>query len=78
MQVLAGQSMTGLTSRKDATVRRRELLGSGESSVALKLAAVLSQVAADMLVSPRAGALLLEAACGGDGGAPLVLLFLLT
>ena len=50
-------------------MRRRELLGSGESSLAADLASALAQAAKEMLVSPKAGALLLEAACGGEGGA---------
>ena len=52
-------------------MRRRELLGCGETSLASKLAAALAQEAKGMLVSPRAGALLLEAACGGEGGETL-------
>ena len=59
------------TSKKDATVRRRELLGTGESSLAARLAAACAGRAAELLASPKGADLLLEAACGGEAGACL-------
>lgn len=71
MQEAAECSSAGLggaNSKKDSTVRRRELLGNGQASMAGRLAAACSVKAAELLVSPKAVDLLLEAACGGEAG----------
>ena len=58
----------GATSKKDGMVRRRELLGSGQASLAGKLGEACCGKAAELLVSPEVVNVLLEAASGGEAG----------
>ncbi len=62
-----GLRVLGL-SKKDAVLRRRELLGSGPSSLGAALAGACAAQAGALLRSQHACDVVVEVACGGDGG----------
>ncbi len=53
--------------RKDPKVRRIEILGSGDSSLATSLLQAATQKLPDWLTSPTAGDCVVELALGGEG-----------
>ncbi|EIE25301.1 ARM repeat-containing protein [Coccomyxa subellipsoidea C-169] len=55
-------------SKKDAGLRRQELLGSGKGSLATELTTVCAANATKLLLNPKGSDLLVEAACGAEGG----------
>lgn len=69
----SAEGMVGF-SKKDAGVRRQELLGSGKGSLAAELASACAASAAQLLLSPKGSDLLIEAACGAEGGEHMLLL----
>ena len=64
----SGPRVLGL-SKKEGALRRRELLGSGPSSLAAALTALVSERAGPLLRSPHGSEVVIEVARGGDGGA---------
>jgi hypothetical protein len=63
----ATQGVQG-SSKKDAGLRRQELLGSGKGSLATELTAACAANAAKLLINPKGCDLMVEAACGAEGG----------
>jgi len=59
-------------SKKDPTVRRREILGQGPESLGHALTAAAAAGAASLLESPLGSEVLLEVACGGEAGELLI------
>ncbi|BDA41597.1 Pumilio homolog 3 [Coccomyxa sp. Obi] len=57
-----------VSSKKDAVLRRQELLSSGKGSLVAELTSVCATNATKLLLSPRGCDLLVEAACGSEGG----------
>ena len=57
-------------SKKDPTVRRREILGQGPDSLAHALTQAAAAGAAQLLQSPLGSEVLTEVACGGEAGGP--------
>ncbi len=55
-------------SKKDAGLRRQELLGSGKGSLATELTIVCAATATKLLLNPKGSDLLVEVACGAEGG----------
>ena len=55
-------------SKKDPTVRRREILGQGPESLGHALAEAAAGSAAALLQSPLGSEVLVEVACGGEAG----------
>ena len=55
-------------SKKDPTVRRREILGQGPESLAHALTETAAANAATLLQSMLGSDVLVEAACGGEAG----------
>ncbi len=58
-------------SKKDPTVRRREILGQGTESLGHALAEAAAGSAAALLQSPLGNEVLVEVACGGETGEPV-------
>ena len=58
-------------SKKDPTVRRREVLGQGAESLGHALAEAAAGSAAALLQSPLGNEVLVEVACGGEAGEPV-------
>lgn len=63
-----------MSSKKDAEVRRRELLGSGKGSLAAELASLCVEHAGGLLVCPKGCDILAEVATGAEAGAAPMLL----
>ncbi len=63
----AGPRVLGL-SKKDALLRRRELLGSGPASLSAALTRLVSEQAGSLIRSPHGCDVVAEVARGGDGG----------
>jgi hypothetical protein len=61
-------------SKKDPLLRRRELLGSGEGSLAARLLAAVTDGASTLLHGKNSGELISEAMRGGSDGGPANLL----
>lgn len=63
----AGERVLGL-SKKDPTLRRKELLGSGPKSLTAKITSLCAERAGDLIRSPAGCDLMVEVARGGLGG----------
>ena len=58
-------------SKKEPTVRRREILGQGLESLGHALAEAAAGSVAALLQSPLGNEVLVEVACGGEAGEPV-------
>ena len=60
-------------SKKDPTVRRREILGQGPESLGHALTAAAAAGVTSLLESPLGSEVLVEVACGGEAGELLLI-----
>lgn len=68
LQEVAATVAAPVSSKKDAVLRRQELLSSGKGSLAAELTLVCASNATKLLLNPKGCDLLVEAACGSEGG----------
>ena len=66
-----GAAAAAGASKKDPTVRRREILGQGPDSLGHALTEAAASSAAALLQSPLGSEVLVEVACGGEAGEPV-------
>jgi hypothetical protein len=64
----AAAAEAGAFSKKDAGLRRRELLGSGEGSLAVQVASLCAAHARELLVCSKGSQVLVEVATGAQEG----------